>query len=341
MSALQMLNLENIAASEIGLTENMMTENSGRGIAEVIVAALGSDPAVKMRLGLTGVSASAVTTAAMVVCLVGNNKSGIRALAAARHLANKGVHVAVCVVGIERERSLLEDLKQQIRIYRQFGGQVYNKHELFNMLQQQQQQRGDYSSSLASAAGRFVVSLIVDALFGLTVAFEELRTGDQAAVYELMEWSNRSEAYVLAVDVPTGIDPSSGRVSLIDGSYMYIRPRWVVAVGAPKRGLVEAISAAHDRADAAKAVGSTTTAAPAATDGIGTAAVGINTNAAGHDGVATMDSAEDEWKLYVVDMGLGSSVWRKAGTRFRKGVDFGDKWWLEMQWQTGGDDGDL
>ncbi len=35
-----MLNLENIADNELGLSEDMMTENAGRGIAEVALSAL-------------------------------------------------------------------------------------------------------------------------------------------------------------------------------------------------------------------------------------------------------------------------------------------------------------
>jgi enhancer of mRNA-decapping protein 3 len=289
-----MLNLENIAANEVGLTEEMMTENSGRGIAEVALTALATDPAIRVRLGSasqTGTAISSGSSDGMVVVLAGNNKSGARAIAGARHLSNKGVNVVVCVVGAEREQNLLEDMKQQVRIYRNFGGRVFSKHEFFEQLRK----------ATSDSAAPPVISLVVDALLGLTVTFEELRTGDQAAVYELMEWANRNEAFVLAVDVPTGIDPSSGRINLIDGAHLYVKPRWVVALGAPKRGLVEALTAAHE----------------AEADG----------------GIARMESAEDEWKLYVADMGLGASVWKRAGTRMRKGVNFEDQWVLEMQWQ--------
>ncbi len=83
-------------------------------------------------------------------------------------------------------------------------------------------------------------------------------------------------------------------------------------IGAPKRGLLEALIAA-DNED-----GDTTAAAAAVT------AVG--------DGPAPDDAAL-EWKLYLVDMGLGQAVWKKAGTKMRKGIDFGDKWVLEMKYR--------
>ncbi|KAF5549483.1 hypothetical protein FNAPI_8004 [Fusarium napiforme] len=295
VSALQMLNLENIAANEIGLTEHLMAENGGRGIAEVALVAL-SDPAIKVRFGLAGanLSSSATLTSPVVVILAGNNKSGIRAIAAARHLRNKNVNMLVCLVGIEREKDLLEDLRQQIQLYRAFGGKILSKVDLFEHLRK------------ASSSGSPVsVSLIIDALLGLTISFEELRTGDQAAVYELMEWANRNEAFVLSVDVPTGIDPTSGKVAVIDGSRLFVKPRYVVAMGAPKRGLLEAVTP-PDEDDPQ------------------------NMNNAGH---------EEEWRLFIADIGLGSAVWRKAGTKIRRGIDFDEKWLLEMKYRDGQQDG--
>ncbi|KAM0278207.1 hypothetical protein ACHAQH_005322 [Verticillium albo-atrum] len=299
VSALQMLNLENIAANEIGLTEDMMTENAGRGIAKVAVAAL-SDPAIQVRLGASGTNASAIShTSATIVILAGNNKSGIRAVAAARHLRNKGVHILVCVVGIERERDLLEDMRQQVRIFKNLGGRIHSKIELFEQLRK---------SSHSSAAP---VTLIIDALLGLAISFEELRTGDQATVYELIEWANRNEAFTLAVDVPTGIDPSTGKVSIIDGGRLYVKPRYVVAMGAPKRGLLEAM---------APRLG-----------------VGKENNP---DSLSAPVTDDDEWKLYIIDIGLGATVWKKAGTKLRRGIDFDDKWVLEMRYQGAAEQGD-
>lgn len=293
VSALQMLNLENIAANEIGLTDDIMTENAGRGIAEVTLRVL-SDPAISVRIGTSGRSTPVVNSGshAAIVILAGNNKSGIRAIAAARHLRSKGANLIVCLVGIERERDMLETLRQQVRIYRNLGGRVFSKTEFF-----------DHLRKSAAGTAPTTVSLIIDALLGLTISFEELRTGDQASVYELMEWANRNEAFVLAVDVPTGIDPTSGKVNVIDGSRLFVKPRYVVAMGAPKRGLLEAM-APENEDDAV-----------ADDEGIGGVVDG------------------EEWRLYVADIGLGPGVWKKGGTKMRRGVDFGDLWVVEMQYR--------
>ncbi|CAK7213255.1 enhancer of mRNA decapping [Sporothrix eucalyptigena] len=310
VSALQMLNLENIAHNELGLTEDMMAENAGRGIADVALGTL-SDPANKIRQGQTdtpgmGLSASQTLNAPVttIVILAGNNKSGTRAVACGRHLRNKGINVLLCVVGIERgERELLDDLRQQVRLYRNFGGRIYSKSDLFEHLRKIAVPTLTIDTPRNSATAKApVVTLIIDALLGLVVSFDELRTGDQATVYELMEWANRNEAFVLAVDVPTGIDPSSGYVSIIDGSRLYVRPRYVVALGAPKRGLLEAMTAAE-----------------------------MGDPAAGEATVA--DDQALDWRLFLADIGLGAAVWKKAGTKLRRGVDFDDKWVLEMKYQ--------
>ena len=309
VSALQMLNLENIARDDLGLTEDMMTENSGRGIAEVVLVAL-ADPAVMLRqAGQPGRPPPAVPNTGLiptVVVLAGNNKSGSRAVAAARHLRNRRATVLVCVTGLERgERELLEDVRQQVRLFRAFGGHVYNKSELFEHLR-----KASILPTLtvdtprhAATAKPPVVTVIVDALLGLAISFDELRTGDQTTVYELVEWANRNDAFVVAVDVPTGIDPSSGAASIVDGSRLYIRPRYVVAVGAPKRGLLLAVSGG-DKAE----------------DSVATEA-------------ATWDDSPADWRFHVADMGLGAAVWKKAGAKFRRGIDFDDKWTLEMKFQ--------
>lgn len=290
ISTLQMLNLENIAANELGFTEDLMAENSGRGIAEVVLSAL-SEPAMKARYELAMASLPPDTSVnpSTVVILAGKNKSSVRALAAGRHLRNKGIDVIVCLVGIEREKELLEDLRRQIQLYRHFGGKVMSKNDFFEHLRK-----------MSASGGRAAwVSLIIDALLGLTISFEELRIGDQATVYELMEWANRNEAFVLSVDVPSGIDPASGKIAIIDGGQLFVKPRYVVSLGAPKRGLLEAVTPSPN----------------GEFEPFGNAA------------------QDDHWRLFIADMGLGSAVWRKAGTKVRKGIDFDGKWVLEMQYR--------
>jgi enhancer of mRNA-decapping protein 3 len=267
-----MLNLENIADNELGLSEDMMAENAGRGVAEVALSALNA-----RGRGLTQGSTKIIPT---VIAFAGNSKNGLRAVAAARHIRNHGLNVVVCVLGLERESELLAGLKRQLKVFRGFGGKIVTKPELL-----------EYAKTLNAPP-----ELIIDALLGLTISFEELRTGDQATAYELIEWANRSKASVLAIDIPTGIDPTSGKVSIIDGRRLYMHAKFVVTMGAPKKGLLEAMSLG--------------------------------------EGVGDGEGAEKgEWQLFVADIGLGAAVWKKAGTRVRRGVEFEGSWVVRMRFQ--------
>jgi enhancer of mRNA-decapping protein 3 len=102
---------------------------------------------------------------------------------------------------------------------------------------------------------------------------------------------------VLAIDVPTGVDPTSGKVSIVDGRQLYIHADFVVSMGAPKKGLLEAMSLG--------------------------------------EGIADEDSTG--WQLFVADIGLGPAAWKKSGTRLRKGVEFEGSWVLQMRFQGGGE----
>lgn len=268
-----MLNLENIADNELGLSEDMMTENAGRGIAEATLSALNTGGR-----GLTQGTKASVPT---IIVFAGNSKSGLRALAAARHVRNHGVNVTVCVLGIERETELLVGLRRQIKVFRGFGGKILSKSEFF-----------EFTKGVGSP-----IDLIIDGLLGLTISFEELRLGDQTSAYELIQWANRNTAAVLAIDIPTGIDPTTGKVSIIEGEQVYLNAKYVVAMAAPKKGLLEAMVLGRGTVNE---------------DGVGK----------GRD-----------WQLFVCDIGLGAAVWKKAGTKVRRGIEFEGSWVLGMRFQ--------
>ncbi|KAK6086411.1 DFDF domain-containing protein [Seiridium cupressi] len=285
---LQMLNIENISHNELGFSEDLMSENAGRSISEIAINAL-SDPAIQLR----NAGASPPYTPTIVI-LAGNNKSGARAIASGRHLRNHGINVLVCVVGIERERELVDEIRRQTRLFRSFGGAVCSKAQLFENLSK--------NAKSLDASSQVSVTLIIDALLGLSISFEELRKSDQATTYELMEWANRNEAFVVAIDIPSGIDPTNGKVNIIDGAKLYVQPRYVIALGAPKQGLLKAVELGHEQAD---------------------------------------DITVDEWRVFLADIGLSTAIWRKAATKLRRGIDFDDKWMLELRYQHSQTEEDL
>src|SRR5204862_4771562 len=111
----------------------------------------------------------------------------------------------VCVLGLEREGELLENVRRQLNIFRNIGGRLARWEELLPSLK-----------TLDSPP-----ELVIDGLLGMHVAFEDLRTADQATAFELIQWANKCKAHVLAVDVPTPMDASTGAPY----SYPYQNPQ--------------------------------------------------------------------------------------------------------------------
>ncbi|GAD93198.1 peptidyl-prolyl cis-trans isomerase, putative [Paecilomyces variotii No. 5] len=210
VSPLQMLEVEQLAIAELGLTEDMITENAGRGVAEAAVAQLSSESAASTLLLLTG-----------------NHRTGARAVAAARHLRNRGHRVTLCLLGLEHENELLENCRKQLEIFRKIGGRVLRWEEL----------------SARLATSDFAPDLVVDALFGMHISFEDLRSDDQAAAFEMIAWINRSGVDILSVDVPSGISASSGDVTHVEGARLSVSSKSIVCLAAPKTGVLNALLA--------------------------------------------------------------------------------------------------
>ncbi|KAL1996217.1 hypothetical protein VTN49DRAFT_269 [Thermomyces lanuginosus] len=209
VSPLQMLEVEQLAMTEYGLTEDMMVENAGRGIAEAAVTQLQDD-----------------ATTATVVILTSNHRTGARAISAARHLRNRGHRVNVCLLGIEHDAELLESCRKQLEIFRKIGGQVLKWEEL----------------AAQFPTSDLTVDLIIDALFGIHFSFDDLRTDSQASAFEMISWVNRSNADVISVDIPSGLSAFTGDAGSIQGSHPWVKPKSVVCLGAPKTGVMLAFA---------------------------------------------------------------------------------------------------
>ncbi|KIX08482.1 YjeF family domain-containing protein [Rhinocladiella mackenziei CBS 650.93] len=205
LSPLQMLEIEQLCISELGLTEDMLSENAGRSIAMAVLKI----PEVRN-----------------VLFLVGNHKSGARAVAAARHLRNRRLRVTIVILGGEREELLLEVMRKQLGIYKKGHGYV---------------DRWDEYQSKSSGGGGPSPDVVVDALLGMHVTFEELRTDDQATVLEMIRWANRN-SLVLSIDIPSGLSATSGLLTEVDGQALVMASKHVISLGAPKRGLLHAMA---------------------------------------------------------------------------------------------------
>ena len=213
LSPLQMLELEQLCITEVGMSQDMLAENAGRGIAEAAMALVPT-----------------LTDKSNVLFLTGNHKSGARAVAGARHLRNRGLRVLVCVLGGEREDLLIEALQKQLRIYKQAGGWITKWDEL---------------QTKFSASSTPPLELVVDVLLGMHTSFDELRTTDQATAFEMFKWTNRNQAPVLSLEVPSGMDASTGEIGHADQEPLIMRCNATLSLGAPKRGILNALVANH------------------------------------------------------------------------------------------------
>lgn len=138
--------------------------------------------------------------AVAVLCGPGGNGGG--GLVAARHLANRGVRVAVT---LSADRDRLSDVpRHQLAILERMDVPVVPE---------------------PGAAG-----LVLDALIGYS-----LRGDPRGRAAELIRWANEQDAVVCSLDVPSGLDATTG-----DIGDPCMRATATLTLALPKTGLVAA-----------------------------------------------------------------------------------------------------
>lgn len=261
LTPLQTLEFEQYAITELGLSEDILTENAARGIAETMSGTAQSD---KENLGVE----------AVIVAAVGNHKTAARTLAACRHLRNHGFHVVASVMHLGPDEDLLEPVRRQMQAYSKAGGLLAKPNQLLDDLQ----------------SGSLHPTIFVDAMLAAHSAFEDLRRNEQAFCFELIILMNRSKVKIVSVDVPSGIDASNGQVTVAEESALAMHADVIISLGAPKPYLPAMLQQ-----------------------------LGPNNNP----------------EIYVADVGIGSSIWRKLGyKKHGKGVEFGPEWVVQLRYQA-------
>ncbi len=140
---------------------------------------------------------------APIVVLAGTGGNGGGGIAAARHLANRGADVTVVVT----DESRLGDVPQtQLQVFRATPGRVGSVEKL---------------SSLEPG-------LILDAVIGYS-----LEGAPRGAGRELIAWTNDHWAPVVSLDVPSGMDSTSG-----ESPGVAVRATRTMTLALPKTGLV-------------------------------------------------------------------------------------------------------
>lgn len=150
-----------------------------------------------------------------VLVLVGSGNNGGDGLAVARHLRLKGVEVEVLL--FFKEDELTGDAKLNLDIYKKLGGSItfIDNDSLAHEIQ---------INLLDERLGQAV--LIVDSIFGTGLSRDI-----QGIIYRAIEKVNKSDVPVIAVDIPSGINGSDGRVMGVG-----IKAHHTVTFGYGKRG---------------------------------------------------------------------------------------------------------
>lgn len=137
-----------------------------------------------------------------VVVLAGTGGNGGGGICAARHLANHGGQVTLVVSNAD---GLTGVPAEQFALYRATDGRLAEAREL---------------ETIES-------SLSVDAVLGYS-----LSGAPHGAALDLIGWMTQSDAPVLALDVPSGVDATSG-----DSPGAHVRAATTMTLALPKSGL--------------------------------------------------------------------------------------------------------
>lgn len=194
VTAAEMKELERIAIEDYGLPSLVLMENAGRHVAEVVRQVLGD---VRDKT---------------VTIFIGKGNNGGDGLVAARHLVNMGAEVKLLALADMEDFS--ENAAVNLGIWHKMGQKVYSLLH------------GDGIN-----IARLILmntDLIVDAVYG--TGFKG-KVGEKAG--RIFEALNGSGKPIVAVDIPSGLEADSGKVS--DSC---IQAGHTVTFGLPKLGLL-------------------------------------------------------------------------------------------------------
>lgn len=207
------------ASKVYSITDDITTEHAGRGIAELVLTAINP--------GSRRIYAGNHNAQPVIVVLAGDNLGGARALAAARHLSERGVRIVAATTAAEDSHGapftgLSTAVTPQLL---RFGGRAMSWEKAAALLK-----------TLDAPP-----ELIIDGLLDIHTTFADLAASDESVALAMLGWANKSKASVLAVDIPSGVDAVTGQVEVRDGEPLEVRAKIVACCGAPCVGLLRAM----------------------------------------------------------------------------------------------------
>jgi hydroxyethylthiazole kinase-like uncharacterized protein yjeF len=194
VTAAQMAEVDRVTVEELHIPVDVLMENAGRQVAAAARACLGGSVAGKR-----------------VIALVGTGNNGGDAAVALRHLVNWGARVCA-EVAAPQDRVRDTTRLQTTRLLLATTWEVAIVHEAW--------QKG---------VRNLDADLIIDGLLGYSA-----RGAPRETIAKLIDAANTSNVPILAVDLPSGIDPDAGAAAGVA-----IRAAATVTLALPKSGLFE------------------------------------------------------------------------------------------------------
>ncbi len=184
----QMIEVDRVAIEDTGPNLLQMMENSGRNLAQQAIVSLGE-----------------TWHEANIVVLAGTGGNGGGGICGARHLANRGAKIRLCLVSPER---LGATATWQRHLFQATPGQEIDIQSLVSLNEP--------------------VDIILDALIGYS-----LQEAPRGNALRLIQWANGAGTPILALDIPSGVNATTGETP---GEY--IKARWTLTLALPKTGLL-------------------------------------------------------------------------------------------------------
>lgn len=214
-SPIQLLEIERSSHESFKISPQLIAENASRGITGLVIKILG---------GSSRISQKNHNLPPLVLLLVGNNRSGSRALAAGRQLTNHGVRViAFTLTDFNAVDEFDENVRYQLDLFQLAGGKCTSSLSGLNKL----------VSDLDTP-----IELVVDALQGYDTNLSDLWGDELELAKQLIRWVQQQDISTMSIDIPSGIDAGSGLM----GDLETIDAKWVVSLGLPVNGILHAYS---------------------------------------------------------------------------------------------------
>ena len=177
ISSNQMYEIENMGHSKFGVKKVLMMENAGFGVADFIIKKFKNKPISKLKI--------------LAICGSGNN--GGDAMVTARHLTCSSINLKVIFLGdsssIKTEEALtnfeiISKMNKTIELIMSSKVDTNVKKQILN------------------------ADIIIDGIFGTGIKGEI-----QDPHLSVIKLINKSKAYIVAVDIPSGLNPNTGEIT--------------------------------------------------------------------------------------------------------------------------------